>query len=253
MLARGHLVVVLVHLHADPLHRRQHLGAQILRLVHGGHREVAALDAGTVAHVAHLVFGAGVPGAVDGIDRIADLFHADLVADVIEDEELGLGAPVGHVADARGLQIGLGLLRGAARVAVVGFVGVRLDDGAVKAQRLLGVERVDIGRAHVGQQLHVRLVDGLPPGDRRAVEHEAFVQEVLVDDVYNRGDVLQFAARVGEAQIDILDLFILHLRKHGGNVTHVSFPELLVRLLWMDLERVGAFFAGTDPDRLADV
>jgi hypothetical protein len=62
VLAGRHLVVVLVDLHAHPLHRRQHLGAQVLRLVDRVHREVAALVAGAVAHVAHLVLGVGVPG-----------------------------------------------------------------------------------------------------------------------------------------------------------------------------------------------
>ena len=127
VLAGRHLVVVLVDLHPDALHGREHLGAEVLGVVDRADREVAALDAGPVAHVAHLVLGVGVPRRVDGVDLEAHLVHGDRVADVVEDEELGLGAHVGGVADAGGLEVGLGLERGAARVALVGLVGVGLD------------------------------------------------------------------------------------------------------------------------------
>jgi len=208
VLARGDLVVVLVHLHADALHGRQHLRAQVLRVVDRVDREIAALDARAMAAVALLERGVGVPRAVDRVDLVGHLVHRHRKADVVEDEELGLGAEEGGIADPGGLEIGLGLLGGRARVAAVGLAGVGLDHRAMHAQRLFGVERIDIGRIDIRHQLHVRLVDRLPAGDRRAVEHEAFLEEFLVDDVDVEGDVLQLAARVGEAQIDIGDVFV---------------------------------------------
>ena len=186
VLRRGHLVVVLVDLHAHPLHRREHLAADVLGGVDRRHREVAALDAGPVAHVAHLVDGVGVPGGVDRVDLEADLVRRVREAHVVEEEELGLGTAVEGVADAGLLQEGLGLLRGAARIAVVGLVGVGLEHRAVQAEGLLGEERVDVGRGRVGHQLHVGLLDRLPAGDRGAVEHHALVEEVLVDEVGDR-------------------------------------------------------------------
>jgi hypothetical protein len=57
VLGGGDLVVMLLDDHAHLGHHRQHLGADVLRAVDRRHREVAALDARTVAEVAHLVVG----------------------------------------------------------------------------------------------------------------------------------------------------------------------------------------------------
>jgi hypothetical protein len=59
-----------------------------------------------------------------------------------------------------------------------------------------------VGRVRIGHQHHVGLVDRLPAGDRGAVEHRAFFEEVLVDHGLVEGHVLQLAARVGEAEVD---------------------------------------------------
>jgi hypothetical protein len=176
-----------------------------------------------------------------------------LKADVVEDEELGFGAEIGHIADAGGFQVGFGLLGGAARVALIGFAGVGLDDRAMQAQRLFGVERVDIGRCGVGHQLHVGGFDRLPAGDRRAVEHEAFFEEVLVDLIGHDGHVLQLAARVGEADVDIGDVLVL------DRLQNVALLIWLLPLFPLGLrswiggsERVEPGFAGADADRLFD-
>ncbi|EBA09822.1 hypothetical protein SSE37_08438 [Sagittula stellata E-37] len=210
LVLRGrHFVVVLVDLHAEAFHGRQHLGADVLAIVGRVHREVAALVGRTVAQVAHLEFRVGVPCGVVGVDLVGHLVRGDGDLDIVEQEELGLGAEVGDVTDAGGLQVGLGQLRGAARVAVVGFACVRLDDGAVHAERLLGIERVDVDRVRVGHQLHVGGFDRLPAGDGGTVEHEAFFEEVLVDQVAHHGHVLQLAARVGEADVDVGNILVL--------------------------------------------
>ena len=210
VLVRGDLVVVLVHLHAHALHGREHLGAQVLRRVGRVHGEIAALDAGAVAHVARLILGVGVPGAVDRVDLERDLVHLHRETDVVEDEELGLGPEIGVVADPGRFQIGLGLERGRARIARIGLARVGLDDVAMDAERLFGIERVDVGRLGVGQELHVGLVDRLPAGDRGAVEHEALVEEILVDEIGHHGHMLEPAARVGEADVDVFDILGLH-------------------------------------------
>ena len=75
--------------------------------------------------------------------------------------------------------------------------------------RLFREERVHVGRVRVGHQLHVGLVDGLPAGDRRTVEHEALIQEILVDLVRQNRHVLQLAARIGKADVDVFDVLVL--------------------------------------------
>jgi len=160
-----------------------------------------------VAGIAHLVFGVGVPGGVERVNLVGDLVHLDRKADVVEEEELGLGPEVGHIADARGLQIGLGLFGGAARVSVIGFAGVGLHDRAMHAHGLFRIERVHVGAVGVGHQLHVGLVDGLPAGDRRAVEHLAFFERVVVERAGRDRDVLLLAFGVDKAVVDEFDFF----------------------------------------------
>ncbi len=179
-----------------------------------------------MAGVAHLVFGVGVPRGVGGVDLEGHLVGLHGEAHVVEEEEFRLGAVVGDIADAGGLEVGFGLLGGAARVALIRFAGVGLDHGAMNAEGLLGVERVDIGRGGVDHEFHVGRFDRLPPRDGGAVEHEAFLKEVFVDEVGVDGDVLEFAAHVGKADIDIGDVFVLdHLE--NVSVAHCGIPCLV--------------------------
>ena len=134
------------------------------------------------------------------------------------------GPTIDGVADAGGLQVGLGLLGDAARVAVVGFAGDRIENVAEDDHGRLGEERVHVDRVRVGHQHHVGLVDGLPAGDRRAVEHDAVGEHVLVDLGDVHGDVLQLALRVGEAQVDELDVVVLDLLQDVFGCRHVMFP-----------------------------
>jgi hypothetical protein len=90
------------------------------------------------------------------------------------------------------------------------------------------VERVDIGRRQVGLQQHVRLVDGLPARDRRAVEHRAFVQEVLVDQIDVEGDVLKLALGVGEPDVDVFDVLVLDLLEDLVGRAHISMVLFLM-------------------------
>src|SRR5262249_41242376 len=49
----------------------------------------------------------------------------------------------------------------------------------------------------------------LPSGDRRTVEHRAVGQHVFVDQRKVERHMLPLAARIGEAQVDELDLLVL--------------------------------------------
>ena len=212
---------------------RQHLGAHVLRGIDRRNREVAALDARTVAEIAGLVVGVVVRRQLGGVELEAGVVGIGLVLDVVEDEELGFRADIDGVADAFRLHVGLGLLGGAARVAVVGLAGDRVEDVADHHHGRLREERIDMGRLGVGHQHHVGLVDRLPAGDRGAVEHDAVGEHVLVDlgDVHR--DVLQLALRIGEAQIDELDVVVLDLLQDVFGCRHVMFPCLMTLLKWL--------------------
>src|SRR5690606_19085528 len=90
--------------------------------------------------------------------------------------------------------------------------------------RSLLVERVDEGRVQVRTQLHIGLVDRLPAGDRGAVEHRAIGEEVVIDEVDVEGHVLQSAADVGEAHVDVFDVLFLDLSKDISSCGHSIIP-----------------------------
>ena len=209
MLGGGDLVVVLLDDRAHLRHRRQHLAAHVLRGILRRNREVAALGADAVAEVAALVGGVGVGRQLDRVDLEPGVVGLGGEAHVVEHEELGLRAEEDGVADAGRLEIGLGLLGDAARVAVVGLAARRIENVAGDDHRGGGEERIHARRGRIGHQRHVGFVDRLPAGDRRAVEHQPLSECVLVNEALIECDMLPLAARIGEAQIDIFDIIVL--------------------------------------------
>src|SRR2546426_326408 len=70
----------------------------------------------------------GVPLTFDGVDMVVAFVLVLVVAHVVEDEELELRPPVGDIGDACRLEIGLSLLRDAARVTRVSLLRDRVLD-----------------------------------------------------------------------------------------------------------------------------
>jgi hypothetical protein len=146
--------------------------------------------------------------------------HLVRETDAVEDEELRLRAEERGVGDAAGLQVGLGALGHAARVARIGLHGRRVQDVAGQDQRRVGGERIDDRGRRVRQQDHVGFVDALPAADRGAVEHLAVLEQAGVDDRLREGHVVLDATHVGETQVDEFDLVVLDqlfdiLERHG--------------------------------------
>ena len=231
VLRRCHLVVVLLDRNAHVGHDREHFAADVLAAVDRRDRKVAALDARTMAEVALFIIAGAVVRALDGIDGVHGAVHRHVDLHIFENEEFGFRAEEGGVAEAGGFHVGQGCLGGAARVARIGLAGARLEDVAEQRQGRLREERVDIAAIQVGHQRHVGFVDGLPAGDRRAVEHEAFGEALFIDGVDMLGHVLHLAARVGETEVDIGDVVLLdHFHdgfcvRHGGSF-HSSWGRL---------------------------
>src|SRR5206468_10212783 len=73
----------------------------------------------------------------------------------------------------------------------------------------LGEERIDRRCDRVGHQAHVGFIDRLPPGNRRAVEHDAFREGLLLDHADVESYMLPLAARIGETQVDVFDVVVL--------------------------------------------
>jgi len=97
-------------------------------------------------------------------------------------------------------------------------------DVAEDDDRGLRRERVeDSGRA-VGRQQHVRLIDRLPSGDRGAVEHHAFVEEIFGDRADMMRQMLPLAARIGEAEIDVFGVVLLDHLQDFFRIAHRTIP-----------------------------
>ena len=213
-LSRGrHFVVMLLDPDADFLHGLDHFGPHVLEGIQRGHREVALFVAGFVAEVGALL-PTGVPDPFDRIDVVVAFESVLVEADLVEDEELGLWAEVGHVAEAAGLDVSLGFLGDAARVARIGFAGNRIDDVAEQAERRLVAERVHDRGAGVGNHQHVRRVDRLPAADRGAVKARAVLEERLVVFAHGDREMLPRADQVHELQVH--QFGTLFLRQGNG-------------------------------------
>ena len=152
------------------------------------------------------------------------------VAHVVEHEELGLGSEIHGVADAHRLHHGFRLLGDAAGIAVVGLAGGRLEHVADQDQGGLGEEGIDGRGDRIGHQAHVGFVDRLPAGNRGTVEHQAFGEGVLFDHARIERHVLPLAARIGETQVDVFHVVVLHMLQDvfGGLHEYPSWYKVLV-------------------------
>ena len=196
--AGGHLVVVELARDAQPLEGEHHPGAQVVQRVVRRGREVALLLADRVAEPRL----AGVPVALGRVDAVAGLVRTARVRDLVEDEELALGADVARVGDAARAQVLLRPPRDTARVLGVRLLRHRIGDLADERERRGLGERVEDGRRRVGHQQHVALRDPLPAADRGAVEAEPLVEGGLVEPGDRQRDVLPGAEQIAELEVD---------------------------------------------------
>ncbi len=89
--AGADLVVLDLDLDAESLHREDHLGAQVLVLVHRRDREVALLVPDLVAEVLAALVARGVPPAFDRVDRMRRGVLVVVETHVVEDENSASG------------------------------------------------------------------------------------------------------------------------------------------------------------------
>ena len=189
VLRRRHLVVVVLDRDPDRLERVDrvvaHLGGRVLR----GHREVAAL-----------------------VERLRVLV-------VLEEEVLELGAD-GERVEAQLLHPVERRPEDVARVALVRHA-VRLDDVAdhprdLRAELvpvLVDRPRHQLEGGGVGDRDHVRLLDRVEAGDRRAVEAHPVVERALHLGRRHR-ERLEVPLEVREPEQDVLDLLVAELLEH---------------------------------------
>ena len=79
-------------------------------------------------------------------------------------------------------------------------------------------------RGRIGHGDHVRLLDPVEPGDRRAVESHALLER-LVELVLADGEGLERAEDVREPEPDELDVLLLDARDHVARVQALPFLD----------------------------
>ena len=203
----GHLMVVRLDDDADLAHLVDHLAAEVVIRVCRADREVAAFEAWLVAEIRFLDAGR-VPCAFRRIDLVVAAVLVLLVADLVEDEELGFRSDEAGVGDARFLQIRFRLPGDVPRITAEVLPGHRVDDVGDDADGRLGKERIEPGGVGIGDGQHVGFMDAHPATDRRTVETEALLERARVERVDGVGAVLPRTQHVHELQVDHLGLVL---------------------------------------------
>ena len=219
---RRDLVVMNFHTEAHFFQGQAHLRANILQGVDRRYGEVATLDPRAVTGVAVLVFLARVPGPLLGIDPVERAVHVAAIANVVKNEKLVLRAEERLVGDPGGLEVSLGALGCHPRTTAIalhcgGLIDVTPDD-----DRRVFHERIEDSRRSVGHEHHVGFLDALPTGNRGTVKHLAVFEEAGIDGMGRHREVLFFATRIGETQIDEFGLFLLEESQGISRRGHVG-------------------------------
>ena len=151
----GDFMVVYFNRHAHFFQGQTHGAADVMQAVDRRDREIAALDARTVAGIAGFGLLAGRPCTFFRVDLDVAARHAVMPGDGIKDEEFGFRTKVGGVTNARSLQISLGALGDRTRVTVIALAGVGFDNVTGQQQGGFVKERVNVGRIRIRHQQHV--------------------------------------------------------------------------------------------------
>ena len=226
---RAHLMVMRFHDDAHLAHLADHLAAQVLVGVGGADGEVSALVARLVAQVGLLEAG-GVPRTLHRVDLVVPPVLVLLVADLVKDEELGLGPDVAEVGDARRPEVLGGLAGDVARIARVVLARHGIDDVGDHADSRRLEEWIDDYRRSVGDGEHVRDVNALPAADRGAIEPKAVDERVLVERLDGERAMLPRAEQIGELQIQHLGILLLGVLKELSGCHRRGSCDFLARV-----------------------
>src|SRR5215831_17863728 len=118
-------MVMAFDIQATADHGHHHLGAKVLVMIHGGHREITLLVTRTITEI--VLLAAGIPAAFFGVDKVETVLLTLIEANVVEDEKLSFSAEIGGVGNAGGTEVELSLLGDVARITVIALLGDRID------------------------------------------------------------------------------------------------------------------------------
>src|SRR5690606_14392156 len=200
----GHFVVVNFYVQTNGFQGVTHGRTDVVVAVNRRHREVTAVHARTVAHVAAFHHRFSVPGCFRRVDFAEGTGHIRAPAHVVKHEEFRLRTKECGVTQTSRLQVLFSATGHGTRITVVTLHGGRFDDVAAQHQGGVfsdgGQEAVRVIR----HQDHVGRFNALPAGNRRTDEHLAGFEEVFDYITGRNGDVLLFTFGIGETQVNPL-------------------------------------------------
>ena len=170
--------MLFVHENTGFLDLERHFVADILQRIHRRHREVTFFRSNFVSEIWKF-FARAVPMALTAVDNVRRRVAAVCKSHIVENEELRFRSEECSIRDAGAFQVGLGLFRDAARVAIVWFARNWIDYRADERKRWFEVEDVDPRRRGIRNDEHVRGVNDFPAADTRAVEPEAVSKNIV--------------------------------------------------------------------------
>src|ERR1700722_12868861 len=211
--ARGPCVVLALDVHPDSDHVEDHLRTQVLIVIGGGNREVAFLIARAIAKVLVIDFirPARVPTSLVGINVIKGMLRRTVKSDAVKNKELGFRPKVSCIGNSGGFQVRISALHDVARIAMIGFLRWRIGGVPNHDESRDAKKRVHECRIRIGNQEHVRFVDGSPPANRTGVESESFLEGALLELADGVADMLPEAGNIDEAKVE--DLRAMLFRK----------------------------------------
>src|SRR6516165_2083731 len=201
---------VVVNLHPDSafLQRAHHFRSEILQVIHGRDWEITLLVAWLVAEIWPVGLTC-VPESFLGVDVVETVIVALVEAHIVQYVEFDFRTPIADIGDTGGFEKGFRLLRNKARIARVRLAGHWITHVTGETDgRHIG-KRIEKGRFRIGDQQHVRLVDGLESADARSVEADTVFKNVFAELVGGDREMLPQSGHIAELKIDDLDLVVL--------------------------------------------
>ena len=93
---------------------------------------------------------------------------------------------------------------------MVGFTGTGVHDGADDDQGLLETEGINVGGLNIGNQLHIGLSDALEAADGRTVKKLTVDEEIVIDSLSRKVEVLLHTGQVSESDVNEDNVFVLN-------------------------------------------
>src|SRR5690349_10696441 len=206
-------------------HGLDHLRPETLVMVCRRYRKIAFLIARAITEV--LVFAAGIPSALFGIDEIKAGMGILVEADIVKNEKFSLSAEICRIACTAVFEKQLGFFGDPTGIALVVLLRDGIPHVACHHKRRHFRERIHEGCIGIGNEKHIALVDGSPASDTRSIDTKAVLKRIDGQFTYRIRNVMLQAGYVAEAHIQLAGTILFGkiqylLRGHSSSIVGIT-------------------------------